>query len=195
MKRSIFWVLLSFLALSTYAQDPDLYFRDQQLKRQEENKNNSPSDSIVHRSGYVFRKGDNVKMGIGTLMNGDFKFVRVSSQSLLWSQNDSQNALPARYAGLNGEIASISQRGSKKRGFTYYLIMKFGLPGRYEIDIESALAAGEILLPDQYMPNKKSSNSTLSTADELLKLKKLLDDGILTKEEFEAEKKKLLQKQ
>ena len=75
-------------------------------------------DSLVHKSGYVFRKGENVKMGIGTLINGDFKFVRISSQSLLWSQNESQNALPARFAGLNGEIANISQRGSKNRGFT-----------------------------------------------------------------------------
>lgn len=195
MKRKIIGAVLCILVLNTsYSQDADLYFRDQQLKKQEDSKGKN-SDSIVHKSGYIFKKGENVKMGVGTLMNGDFKFVRVSSQSILWSQNDSQNALPARFAGLNGEIASISERGSKNRGYTYYLIMKFGLPGRYEIDIESALAAGEIVLPEKYMPNKRIAVPALSTADELLKLKKLLDDGILTKEEFEAEKKKLLQKQ
>ena len=32
-----------------------------------------------------------------------------------------------------------------------------------------------------------------SVADEIAKLKKLYDDGILTKEEYEAQKKKLLE--
>ncbi|MGA3599022.1 SHOCT domain-containing protein [Lysinibacillus agricola] len=32
----------------------------------------------------------------------------------------------------------------------------------------------------------------MSAADEILKFKKLLDDGILTKEEFDAKKKQLL---
>ncbi|MCW3126931.1 MAG: Short C-terminal domain, partial [Bacteroidetes bacterium] len=34
----------------------------------------------------------------------------------------------------------------------------------------------------------------LSGADELMKWKKLLDQGIITKEEFEAQKKKILEK-
>lgn len=34
----------------------------------------------------------------------------------------------------------------------------------------------------------------ISNSDELIKLKKLLDDGVLTKEEFEAEKNKILKK-
>jgi hypothetical protein len=32
----------------------------------------------------------------------------------------------------------------------------------------------------------------MSTADEIMKFKKLLDDGIITKEEFEEQKRKLL---
>ena len=40
---------------------------------------------------------------------------------------------------------------------------------------------------------KKETSTSVSIADELTKLKKLYDDGILTKEEFEAQKKKLLE--
>ncbi|MDR0659971.1 MAG: SHOCT domain-containing protein [Prevotellaceae bacterium] len=40
--------------------------------------------------------------------------------------------------------------------------------------------------------SKTSTAPAFSVADELLKLKKLLDEGIITKEEFEAQKKKLL---
>lgn len=42
-------------------------------------------------------------------------------------------------------------------------------------------------------PVKSTSSPAFSVADELLKLKKLMDEGIITKEEFEAQKKKLLE--
>ena len=38
----------------------------------------------------------------------------------------------------------------------------------------------------------KSASPQLSTADEILKFKKLLDQGILTQEEFDKKKKELL---
>ncbi len=41
-------------------------------------------------------------------------------------------------------------------------------------------------------PESKTTNPSISVADELLKLKKLMDEGIITKEEFEVQKKKLL---
>lgn len=40
--------------------------------------------------------------------------------------------------------------------------------------------------------DNKESNSSASFADEILKLKKLLDDEVITKEEFDTLKKKLL---
>jgi hypothetical protein len=40
--------------------------------------------------------------------------------------------------------------------------------------------------------NPFPTNQSVSTADELIKLKSLLDDGILSQEEFDAQKKKLL---
>lgn len=41
-------------------------------------------------------------------------------------------------------------------------------------------------------PNRHEPTPVLSVADELRKLKELLDDGVLTPEEFEAQKKRLL---
>ena len=40
--------------------------------------------------------------------------------------------------------------------------------------------------------NTVSQNTVTSSADEIVKLKKLADDGIITQEEFEAKKKQLL---
>ena len=70
----------------------------------------------------------------------------------------------------------------------------------YEVDIDNAIAAGEVVIPEEFKQKDKvhqieAKGTAVSVADELLKLKKLLDDGILTKDEFEAERKKILQKQ
>ena len=43
------------------------------------------------------------------------------------------------------------------------------------------------------MQDNNSTNITMSSADEIRKYKELLDDGILTQEEFEKEKRKILQ--
>ena len=40
--------------------------------------------------------------------------------------------------------------------------------------------------------NTVSQNTVTSSADEIVKFKKLADDGIITQEEFEAKKKQLL---
>lgn len=45
---------------------------------------------------------------------------------------------------------------------------------------------------ENYQANQGAPTQALSGADEILKYKKLLDDGILTQEEFDAKKKQLL---
>lgn len=45
---------------------------------------------------------------------------------------------------------------------------------------------------ENYQTNEGAPTQALSGADEIVKYKKLLDDGILTQEEFDAKKKQLL---
>lgn len=50
-----------------------------------------------------------------------------------------------------------------------------------------------MLVSYKYRMNSiQTKNSNFSTADELLKLKQLLDSGVITEKEFEAEKRKIL---
>jgi hypothetical protein len=154
-------------------------------------------DSIVHKSGFVFKDGTKVKLGLGSLPDGNFKYIRANNGGGMISIGGSGSSiLTSRYSGLNGEVSKVQRRGSRKLGYVDYAILKLGLPERYEVDINSAIAVGEIVLPEQYTTKaaKPSSGAPVSLADELAKLKKLLDDGILTKEEFDAQKKKLLEK-
>lgn len=48
------------------------------------------------------------------------------------------------------------------------------------------------LIKSKHHVNEPSSNNSVSAADEILKMKELLDVGILTQEEFDAKKKQLL---
>jgi hypothetical protein len=58
----------------------------------------------------------------------------------------------------------------------------------FSMNFDKAIESGELSVPDQY----KNQNGKLSVADEIAKLNKLYQDSIITKEEFEAGKKKLL---
>jgi hypothetical protein len=115
------------------------------------------------------------------------------------SYNKSQLSLPRNMAGHKGKVVKIVTRGNKRIGITYEPLVTFG-SGRYEIDVDNAISSGEIVVPDEFKPKPKVATTVVevkqqvSVADELIKLKKLYDDGVLTKEEYEAQKKKLLEK-
>lgn len=57
---------------------------------------------------------------------------------------------------------------------------------------ELAQAKELVELIESYRHSEKTPSSTTSPADELKKYKELLDEGILTQEEFDAKKKQLL---
>lgn len=163
-------------------------------------------DTLVTKSGFKIYKNQELKIGTGAMQDGDFKFIRRSSTSLFtyYSNTGYQglanqaNALPRNQSGHKLTVIRIDKRGSKKSGYVYYPIIETGLL-RYEVDIDPAIASGEIDVPDEFKPKKESQTVVVkqeaSLADELSKLKKLLDDGVLSKEEFDAAKKKLLDKQ
>jgi len=76
--------------------------------------------------------------------------------------------------------------GQEKVVFT---VRTGGLP-TCDIWIEEAIASCEVTPCNDSKSNGASPQ--FSVADELTKLKKLLDDGAITKKEYEAQKKKLL---
>ncbi|MFB6453758.1 SHOCT domain-containing protein [Chitinophaga sp. Hz27] len=194
MKRNLFFVCCcSMIAVAGYAQDGG------SLLPKIEN------DTLFTTSGFTLARGQEVKMGVGSMPDGDFKFIRVNAASFFAYHSTSgyqglanqANALPRSQSGLVFKIKAIEARGDRKHGYVYYA--KFGWAMRnYEIDVENAIATGELTVPDEYKPKGKGLTATVdnkpavSVADELTKLKKLLDDGVLTQEEYNQQKKKLL---
>jgi hypothetical protein len=72
----------------------------------------------------------------------------------------------------------------------YFFVVDAGGIFNFSLFIDDAILACEVL-PCAQQGTKQSA----SVADELLKLKKLLDSGALTQAEFNAQKKKLLSQQ
>ena len=68
----------------------------------------------------------------------------------------------------------------------------------FRSDIDNGIAVGEIEVPEEFRPKPKAvtveAKQNISVADELTKLKKLRDDSVLTEDEYQAQKKKLLDK-
>lgn len=153
------------------------------------------NDTLTLKNGFKIYEDLKLKVGTGTMPDGTFKFIRRSSTSIFTytgaNQGDvnSANALPSRCSGLEFKVIRIDKRGTKKNGFVYYPIITSGL--RYEVDIENAASCGEIILPDEFKI-KPVMASQLSKADEIKKLKELLDTGAITQEEYDVEKKRIL---
>lgn len=154
-------------------------------------------DTLFTTSGYNIITKQDIKLGMGSLPNGDFKYVTTSSTALFGSGNGPEGA-KRKMGGHLFKVKRFRTEGSKKRGYTYYLVLGAGDIVNYECDIESAITAGEIIIPDEFKTKPKDIvvqvKQEVSIADELTKLKKLLDDGVLTKDEYDAQKKKLLEK-
>ncbi|ATL49300.1 hypothetical protein COR50_20150 [Chitinophaga caeni] len=194
MKRILIVLTIMILIKKSYSQD-----LDSSLPR-------IVNDTLFATCGYKIVKGQDIKIGMGTMPDGDFKFIRRKAGSLFayysttgyQGQANAANAFPRSQSGLKYRIKSVEKRGNKKRGYVYYAKIGFGIVN-FEIDVENAIAKGEIWVPDEFRPNptqepiKVELKQQISIADELTKLKKLYDDGVLTKEEFEMQKKKLLE--
>ena len=153
-----------------------------------------------------FSVGDDIKVGTGSTDDGSFKYIRINSAS--WTHFSSTdgpngrganqaNSLPSNFSGHLMHIKKIRRDGNEKRGYVVYLVLGGGTMTNYECDIVRAVNVGEIEC-DGCVSKKNTPtvivNNSGSTADELIKLKKLKDDGVITQEEFDMQKKKLLNK-
>jgi len=161
------------------------------------------NDTLYTSNGFKVYAGLKLKIGIGSTNDGDFKYIRINQNSMFaYSSQTGYNGLanqannfPRNQSGYTYEVKKIMERGNKKRGYVYYAKIVLGLTG-YEIDVENAIKSGELEVSDEFKPKKVSSNIEIkqapSPAEELKKFKELLDSGIITQEEFNKQKEKIL---
>jgi hypothetical protein len=146
------------------------------------------NDTLYTTSGFKIYKGQTLHFGKGTRPDGKFRFINIKSD--LSSYSLANNSIVVKKLKNYG----ISVLGNGYIEIVGTITFKDGSKGYIDIHmafdraIENSLnLPSELLVPDEFRNKKR-----LSVADEIIKLNKLYEDGILSKEEFETQKKKLL---
>lgn len=157
--------------------------------------NTNSTDSYTAANGKTYRVGDVVKMGRGSGANGDFIFLTMGGYGAILTYDSrkpsGQLNISAGYAGLGVNIKKIKRY--KFKGISkVYFVVGGGNITNYLLDIEQAIATCEV--EDCTPKNSGQIVQQLSPADEILKFKSLLDQGIITQEEFDKKKQELLNK-
>ena len=148
-------------------------------------------------NGITYHINDTVRLGTGSKPDGSFLYLEDRGLGLPvppagpgGRSRGGSHTLPKDYANAGVIIKSI--KVVPVNGINKYLFMVN--PGgliRYSMYIDDAIAACEVkpcATPDA--PN--ASKPVPSVADEIQKLKQLLDSGALTQAEYDSQKKKLL---
>ncbi len=148
---------------------------------------NLDSDTLKLTSGYQFVKGDDLNLGVGSnASTKGFNFIYTSPVSMMASKIE----LGAGWAGMKMKIDGFKLYHGKKTGDKYYIVLRGGNIVKYWCDIEPAIQAKEVIVTG----NEDRPTPSGSVADKLKKLKDLLDSGALTQDEYDAAKKKLIEK-
>jgi len=153
------------------------------------------TDSYKASNGKTYQIGDTIKLGRGSAPNGNFLYLQMGGWGMMASaRTDGKNdfTMPSSYSGLNVILKKIKQQKFKGAIKTIFVVGGGNITN-YNLIIEDAIASCEIVDCKEKVQKVEMVNQN-SKLDEIKKLKGLLDSGAITKEEFEAEKKKLLEK-
>ncbi|WP_326980988.1 SHOCT domain-containing protein [Chryseobacterium sp. MYb264] len=158
------------------------------------------NDTLTTSTGFKVYEGLDLKIGTGSMNDGDFKFIRTNASSMFnyYSTTGYQglanqaNSFRRNNSGLTFKVKKIMTRGNKRNGFVYYAKIGNGIIN-YEVDIENAIQSHEIIVPNEFLPIEKPQQQNSETKyDKLKKIKELKDSGVLSDEEFQKEKDKIM---
>ena len=143
-------------------------------------------------NGITYKIGDEIKLGQGSDTNGKFVYVNIGGWAV--STNPEANRLGAANAGLIVTVKKINKY-NYKRYKGVYMTVGGGNITNYTLDIENAIKTCEVENCTKEVQKVEIVGNTTDKYDQLKKIKKLLDEGILTQEEYDAEKKKILEQE
>jgi Short C-terminal domain len=146
-------------------------------------------DTLYTSSGFKIYKGQTLQLTEGTGRGGYFRFIRNAwdTQPIHLTNSAITIIKMEKFAKtpLNNSYVWVKVRVIYHDGTTG----KGGLKINFDKAIQSFRGMpSEIIVPDEF----KIKEKTGTTDEELKKLQDLLDSGTITREEYDAEKKKLL---
>ena len=146
------------------------------------------NDTLYTTSGYKIYAGLTLHLAKGTGYNGNFRFIKAKTPNgtssfantvFVVEKLKDYNISDLGNAYITVESSRLYGDGSKTKINIALVFDKAieGLPG----------LPSELIVPDEFKAKQKSS-----AADEIAKFYELYQKGIITKEEFETQKRKLL---
>lgn len=143
-------------------------------------------------NGIVYHVGDTIQLGRGSRDDGTFNYLQINNTFSAFVGGEPNQGVAKSFSGANVVIKKIREMNMKGASKVYFVVGG-GSITNYWLMIDDALATGEVVDPTKNKAGEKEESAPESSkADKLRELKQLLDEGILTQEEFEAEKKKIL---
>jgi hypothetical protein len=144
-------------------------------------------------AGTLVHLGDTLRLGRGTLPTGEFQYVYVPANVFTGSK---QVNFSSQLTNLTVRVKDLRFQHSKLYGDKTVAVIKANTLNGC-VDLNAAEEAGEIITAHTRRAAVSAAAPTPitpapSTADELLKLRKLYEQKVLTKAEYDAQKAKLL---
>jgi hypothetical protein len=135
-------------------------------------------------NGVTYHLGDTVKLGRGSKQDGSFLYLE--DHGIIPNPRGVRN-LPKEFTNVGAVIKNI--KTMRINGVDKYVFsVNPGGPMRYTVFIDDAIAACEV----KPCVEAGGTAPVMSVADEIKKLKDLLDSKAITQAEYDAQKKKLL---
>jgi hypothetical protein len=145
-------------------------------------------------NGVIYHENDTLKIGRGSMPNGDFKYIEMGGWGAIASysseKGSSQFNVSKSYSGFNMIIKKIKEyelKGGKKIIFT----VGAGNITNYVVYIENAIATCEVEPCNDGKPTVTKA-APVDPADELKKYFDLKERGAITQAEYDSIKNKLL---
>ncbi|RZK93789.1 MAG: SHOCT domain-containing protein [Hymenobacter sp.] len=163
----------------------------EQVARQGQALNAQLSGYQTPIEAWVVHKGDTLQLGRGA--RNDKTFVHAYARPQRTKGRAKAMPLAADYSGKEVIVDELTIAPNQAGESTLYGV--FAVGGRtYQLAIEPAIKAGELLPPIKYRPSAQASPALpVVVADELIKLKAQLAAGTISEAEFEIQKKKLVE--
>jgi hypothetical protein len=142
-----------------------------------------PIKTYTTRMGTPLHIGDTIAFARGQRENGSFKYASIAVQAF----HLTEESLPATWNYRKAVIKQLREM-PYKTGSVVTTVFKSGAFNA-ALNADAAEESGEIKTANN---QKKATPTNGGVADELIKLKSLLDAGTITQAEFDAQKAKLL---
>ena len=163
-----------------------LIFNAQQIQK---------SQVYAASNGITYKVGDTITLGKGSGMNGHFAYVQMGGffnamASMNGNYSDVSAGLDRNYAGTNLVVKKIKTFKDKRGTNKTHFVVGGGNITNYNLMIEDAIYTCEV--KDCKDTKKVEVVSAESKYDKLKKVKELKDAGVLSDEEYNEEKKKIM---